>query len=59
MMKTKKIVAAAAIVVLGSFGAAGVASASDHHGDHGHGRGHDHGLVSGLLHTVGHLLRDL
>ena len=66
MTRTKKIVAAAAIVVASTFGVAGVASA--HEGGHGHGHGRDHGrshgrhhdgLIGGLLHTVGHLLRDL
>jgi len=58
MTRTKKIVAVAAIMVAGTFGAVGAANASDYH--HGHrGHEHGHGLVSGLLHAVGHLLRGL
>jgi hypothetical protein len=56
MTRMKKTVAVMAIVVAGTFGVAGAASASSHHRHHG---SHDRGLVGDLLHTVGHLLRDL
>jgi hypothetical protein len=68
MSRTKKLIAAVAVAAagtLGTLGAAGVASAHDydhHRGDHrDHGRydHYDRGLVGSLLHTVGHVLRDL
>jgi hypothetical protein len=66
MTGAKKVAVTVAVLAAGTFGLSGVASAHDNDGHHGHGKHghhghyrHDHGLVGGLLHTVGGVLRAL